>query len=349
MNSVNTIIIGANLASLTLAHDLVRKGQKVLLLEARDQLSADKRIGLTFIPQREDGFEVLQWLKSLSPAGFSIDERPHQALTFESNEWRDFVGFGDYPSRSVDELAPLYQSTEWWLDPGLDQITRSLMEQLPCDVHLLNEVTGFEVADGQITAVIVNGDKSIVAENYVFAGNVQDAAQLVPRDALKPSHRTRLVKTPTWSALTLHLKHSRPLDASTAMRILPGTGKEFEPVVGRLCGDVSTWLNLIPSEFEEDMEHIGSCIKYVKRVLNRVWPELQETAIEEKILVQPKAYGHLELKLKEPRFPELANLWLLDARLSDQPGRLGGADIARTVSTLFVAEPQNPVLTDSQS
>ena len=105
---------------------------------------------------------------------------------------------------------------------------------------------------------------------------------------------------------------------------------------------------MVDSDREEDLEHIGDCVRFIKRTLKRVWPDLVEAARSEKIRIRPQAYGHLDLKLKSGAFPELPNLLLADSRLSSLKGELAAAAMGQELASLFVAQSQNPVLSDSE-
>lgn len=348
------VIIGGGLTGLALSHSLHKQNHEVVLLEAKDALGGRFRgvdtPDVLFVAPSEAGAQTLEWLKTISPLGFSWREEDHQPLFFESHEWRPFVGFGDFPSEVVNELSFFNQAKQWIIEPGLEQITRALIENLPFAAKTMSEVTGFEIADGKIQNVIVNAQDKIAADQVIFTPSPTALNQLIEGDALKPAHRTRLAKQTAWSAVSLTLKHGRPIETLPAVRLVLGTGKEFQPVVGKVWPTHSVWLNLVSNEMQEDLEHVGDCVRYIKRTLKRVWPELIDQATEEKIRVRPQAYGKIDLKSKTGfSFPELSNLTFADGRLSDVTGDLGTAAIAMQLSSLFVAQGQNPVLIDSEA
>lgn len=349
------VIIGGGLTGLCLAHQLHKNQNEVILLEASDRLGGRFRHetgDLNFIPPSPEALQTLEWLKSFSPTPISWEEVELQPTHFESHQWQPFLGFGDFPSKVVDELSLFTQSKYWQISPGLEQVTRALIEQLPFEARLMSEVTGFEYKDGKIESVVINAADKITADQFIFCLNPHLLTSFLPNEALKPASRSRLAKQPAWTAVTMALQHEG-VQGSPELRFVLGSGKEFEPVLGRVTGSRSIWLNLVSSDREEELEHIGDCVRFIKRTLKRVWPELVDASRSEKIQIRPQAYGHLDLKLKNDAFAELPNLILADSRLSAIKGDLSSVAIAQQVAAHFtsdvVAEPQTPVLSDSES
>jgi hypothetical protein len=353
---MKVVIVGGGLTGLCLTHQLHKNGHEVILLEASEKLGGRFRYDnadLNFIVPSDESLKALEWLKSISATPISWNEVDLQPTFFESNHWQSFLGFGDFPSKVVDELSMFTQSRQWQLTPGLEQVTRALIEQLPIEAKLLSEVTGFECKDDKIESVIVNASDKITADQFIFCLNPHLLSTFLPHDVLKPAHRSKLAKQPAWTAATMMLQHA-DLQSTGEIRFVLGSGKEFEPVMGRVNGNRSVWLTLVNADQEEDVEHIGDCVRFIKRTLKRVWPELIDSAQSEKIQIRPQAYGHLDLKLKNGAFPELPNLLLADGRLSPVKGDLACAAMAQEIASLFstaatseVAEATTPVLSDS--
>lgn len=354
-NLMKIAIIGGGLTGLCLAHQLHKNSHEVILLEASEKLGGRFRHetgDLNFVPASDEALQTLEWLKAISPTPVQWNEVELQPTFFESGHWQSFLGFGDFPSKVVDELSMYTQSKYWQITPGLEQVTRAMVEQLPFEARLLSEVTGFECKDGRIESVVVNAADKITADQFIFCPNPHLLTTFLPNDALKPASRSRLAKQPAWTAVTMALHHGG-LESTPELRFVLGSGKEFEPIMGRVTGDRSIWLNLVSSEREEDVEHIGDCVRFIKRTLKRVWPELVDASHSEKIQVRPQAYGQLDLKLKNGAFGELPNLILADNRLSFVKGDLSSVAIAQQIAAHFasdvVAEPQTPVISDPQS
>ena len=156
----NTVIIGSGLTGLFLAHRLQRGGHGVSLLEARESLGGRYRRpsqttpfaspGLDLIPASKENLDVLEWLKNVSPIPFTYEVKEHRPQIFSEGKWKPFAGFGESHFQSVGELSALFGHTSYVdLQPGLEQLVRALVEQLPLEAQTMAEVTGFKTVDGK--------------------------------------------------------------------------------------------------------------------------------------------------------------------------------------------------------
>ncbi|NJL25472.1 MAG: NAD(P)-binding protein [Calothrix sp. SM1_5_4] len=301
MHSYDTIIIGAGLTGLLLTHRLAQSGQKVALLDSRETLGARyRRAGaaspysspnLDFFPATNENSALLEWVKAVSPLSLRTDIREHRPQIFDEGKWRPFAGFGDTAFQSVGELAHFSHSHELVVEPGLEQLVRALVEQLPVEAATMSEVTSFKSENGRISEVVINGDKSLRGERFVFTPYPSLLNDLLDGEALPAKHRTRLAKLATWTSVTLELTHTPNLADDGAVRVFNHNAKEFEPVVGRVFGADSRWITLAPAERENEHEFIGQCIRHIKRQLKRAWPLAMEGRMEEKIYVQTTRSG----------------------------------------------------------
>jgi hypothetical protein len=344
--STNTVIIGGGLTGLFLAHRLQRGGHTVTLLEARETLGGRyKRAsqsqpysspGLDLIPSGQEQMALLEWLKNHLPIPLNLELREHYPQIFDEGKWRPFAGFGESNFQSVGELSALFGHTHHVdLQPPLEQITRALVEQLPIEAQTMSEVTGFKVAEGKVTEVVVNGDKSIKADSVIFTPPPALANNFFAGEDLPIKHRTRLAKMQSWTAVTLELQHEPALVDDSSVRFFTHNAKEFEPVVGRVFGATSKWMTLVPGDREADHEFAGQCIRHIKRQLKRAWPLAFEGSAKtnEKIYVQLHAYGQHSLRAKETyRFPEISNFYLANHALASLPGELGALEPVKVLA-----------------
>ena len=342
MNSFDTIIVGGGLSGLFLAHRLYHSGKSVALFEARESLGGRFRRqspshpysspGLDFIPATKEDLDVLEWLKNLSPIPLNIETREHHPQLYDEGRWRPFVGFGNQDFASIGEISSLSHTQELIVNPGLDHLVRALVEQLPITAHTLSEVTGFSVTNGRVTEMTVNGDKSYRADRFIFTGYPTALAACIPDADLSAKNRTRLAKMESWTAVTLDITHAVPLADDPSIRIFTHSAKEFQPVFGRVLGLRSKWMTLVPGERGTEHEFVGQCIRHIKRQLKRAWPQGLEGDLQEKIYVQPNAYGQHSLKTKETfRWPELPNLYLANHGLSTLANELGALEVAKAL------------------
>jgi hypothetical protein len=342
MNVYDTIVIGGGLTGLFLTHRLHLSGKRVALLEARETLGGRYRRGgtaapysspgLDFYPATNENASLLEWIKSVSPISLQFEMREHKPQLYDDGRWKHFSGFGDADFQSITELAHFSATHDLHITPGLEQLTRALVEQLPIEAQTMSEVTAIKMIDEANCEVTVNGDKAMRAERVVFTPHAALLNNLIEGESLSAKSRTRLAKMQTWTAVTLELTHTPPLVEDDSIRVFTHNAKEFEPVVGRVLGEKSKWMTLIQGERDAEVEFTGQCIKHIKRQLKRAWPLALDGQLQEKIYVQRNAFGQQSLKAKEPyRFPELPRLFLANHLLAMRPGELGSLEVIQDV------------------
>jgi phytoene dehydrogenase-like protein len=356
------VVIGSGLSGLWISHLLSQKeDHQVTLLEARDVAGGRYRRArentpfespdLSFFPANEAHEKGLERLRRFQPELFQAEISDHQPLTHLHGEWRAFVGFGDDAASSVPLLSQWNVNKELSFTPSAAQLVEAFLREPSFELLPRTEVTHFQVQDQKVLSVTLNGSTTLEADEFIFCPSPSQLLDLLGPEDLKSNTRSHLARASGWSAVYLRLDASEELSSdSRALRFLLGTGKEFEPAVGRIFGGHSVWMSLIPTEKAIEPDFVTGQIRAIKRVLKRHSPEILEKASKEHIFIQDDAYGELDLKLKEPgRLNEISNLWLANHRFSPLIGALGELDAAQTVvSQLFVAEPSGPVLTEQQ-
>ena len=339
-SSFDTLIIGGGLSGLWLTHRLHQAGQRVGLIEAREGLGGSSRRQSTveFIPATQENADLMEWCRSLAPLPLQSEVRDHRPQMYDEGKWRPFAGFGETTFQSVGELSSFSQAHELSVSPSLEQLVRALIEQLPVVALTRHEVTSLKVQDGLVREVVVNGDKTMHANQVIFTPHPGLLNTLIEGEGLAGKHRTRLAKMNGWTSVALELKHTPPLLEDSSVRIFNHNAKEFEPVIGRVDGERSLWMTLVPFERENEHEFVGQCIRHIKRQLKRAWPDRLDGQLEEKIYVGAHAFGQHGLKTKDPhRFPEIANLHMANHMLASQPAPLGSLEVARSVEEAVIA------------
>jgi hypothetical protein len=356
MSKTRTLIVGGGLTGLFLSHRLAQTGHDITLLEARESLGGRYRRashtqpfsspGLDFIPASAQDLDLLEWLKGISPIPLHFETVEHRPRIFEEAKWKPFAGFGDSEFQSIGELTALFAHTEGVrLEPGLEQVTRALVERLPFAANTMSEVTAMEIKDGHVVSVTVNGDKKWTTDTVIFTPPPLQLNALIAGDGLPAKHRARLAKMQGWTAVTLELQHTPPLAEDSAVCFFSSHAKDFEPVVGRVFGSTSKWMTLVHPEHEAEHEFTGRCIRHIKHQLKRAWPlafEGENAKNTERIYVQANACGQHSLRSKETyRFPEISNLYLASHVLAGQPGELGALESVRALENLLCGPAAN--------
>lgn len=340
----DVIVIGSGLTGVLAAHLAHRAGQKVLLLEARDILGgAVRRIqtdagtlpsSLEYFPETENALSQIQKLSDLFGEQILDQVEETRPLTYDEGDFKSFVGFGDRKNPSVEELSFYNSPRRLKLHSGPDQWLEKLIQMGIGDVHTLSEVTHFEVADHQVTAVTINAANSFVAKKVIFAAPPKHLEALFNQEDLSPKTRSRIAKSHVWTSVGLHMHHPQLQTQEMGLHFLMGSSEEFEPCVGRFFeaqenGQKSVWISLIPQEKSEDIEFVADTIKYMKRQIKRAYPQAFENLSNEKIVVAAESHGHMPLHLKEPsHFAELKNFFIASPLVVESRGLVGALEQA---------------------
>ncbi|MCB0361785.1 MAG: hypothetical protein KDD35_03650, partial [Bdellovibrionales bacterium] len=121
------------------------------------------------------------------------------------------------------------------------------------------------------------------------------------------------------------------------MHFLYGSKDEFDPTLGLFFPQEkgtpqqsSLWMGLLSSDLAEDSEAIANLLREMKKQIKRIYPNLLEEIIAEKLVISEFSHGIVDLGLKEAGIlPEQKALFLADPA---QTGRLplsGAIEAAR--------------------
>lgn len=337
-------IIGSGLTGLSIAAALSRETKNVVLLDGLDHSAgANKQInfptgpinnGIRFVPDSVLSEKALGFLENLLGQKVIADVSDEAPVTYDSGNFKTFLGFGENPPAFWEELS--YFTSSKRIDLALQpfQWTQMLMEKFTGEFMPRSYVTKFQQEGERITSVTVNGSKTIHAQNFIFAGAVRDLSLLLPEDAISQRARAKLAKNSYWTALCLDICHSKAVTDSTAMHVLNGTTQdEIGPCAGRFMPAVevdgnmiqaSQWITFIETEVTDDSEVVGMTLKKIKRQIKRAYPEALEDVKLERIFVSPYIAGNGDLKLSANKtIPNLENLWVASAPLSEQKNLVG--------------------------
>lgn len=345
-------IIGSGLSGLSIAAALSRFTDNIALLESSDAPGGMNRPikfptgiannGLRFMPDTESarsGLNFLENILGLKIAGESLETPP---VTYASGTFKPFVGFGEHPPAFYEELNYFTATDSINLKLEPYAWTQLLFDKFKGDFMPRSYVTKINALKDHATQVLINGAKTLNAQNFIFCGSVKDLALLLPEHALTARARQRLSKNTYWTALCLDLCHTHQVTDSTAMHILNGTTEdEIGPCVGRFSAAVqdgeqtlqaSQWMTFIEDEVTEDSEVVGAALKKIKRQIKRAYPESLESIKLERIVVAPQIAGNGELKLgANQSLPDLVNLWVASASMNPQKNLVGALSQAQLV------------------
>ncbi|MCB0421750.1 MAG: NAD(P)-binding protein [Bdellovibrionales bacterium] len=349
-NQYDAIIMGANLVGLTLAHELTRRGKKILLLDSKDVVGGhlapvETEKGrmpshLSFVPQNEESRKLLTRFGHLIGQDLIVSTYHHEPKTFSEGHLHRFLGFGNRPGHSLNELSYYNTSDAFELARTPSQWIERLEQLYTGELLLRSEVTDLIIENENIKEVIVNGSKAYFAEEYIFCLSPKELLNLViPFESITPKIRHKISKAQVWTQISLHYTHSEVITEDTNLHFLMSNKPDNDPCVGRFfaphlnesipCQD-SLWVAYMPSEMAEDDDQIGNFIHYMKKQIKRAYPNLFEQIANEKITVHRDSHGELSLNLKHlARLPKIKNFVLASPFLIHErnlPGQLAVAE-----------------------
>jgi len=331
--SVDYLLIGNTLTSHLLARAFAVRGASFLIVNGNH--ATDLSEGLTYlntIPDAPGAEDLLRWAISAYGKPADLNSRGCQHLTLEDGSLREFVGFGDRCPNSVNDILFLNSAKEWIVSPSVGQWFSA--EPTP-----QQSTTKFLLDGEKISAVEVNGEHRISANQVIYTLSPHHVLTLIDGEGIAAKRRQRLAKMTPWAAVSVVFRHAEKISHSSGLHFLFGGGQQFEPIWGRFLpsddgAETSHWTTLIPADKQDEHDFAGQVIRNAKRQIRRAYPTLPEDLKEERIVFSPDAYGHLVLKTKEPfRLPEIANLWFACPLLSSLGGYLGAVDVAHNLVT----------------
>lgn len=349
MHIYDYIIIGSGTTGLTIARQIFQETQNILVLEAQDEVGGNNRPvklndqtlnnGLRFYPHTEASMKAIGFLQGLmsQPVLKSQDPVETNVETYESTGFKKFLGFGDHSPEFYEQLSYYLNTHEAELQMQPYEWIQQFAQDLSSVIQRKSIVTrfGFEGLDSEkpkLTHVIVNGSKTLYAQNFIFAGEVKDLVLLVPDDVLNARNKAKLKKSTAWQSVNLDLYHEAASDKRNLFLLNGTTDDDIGPCVGRFVSDhYSQWTSFVDSESAEDTENIGLVLKKMKRQIKRAFPEIGDSIKKERISVSTPLSGS-DLKLNaNGTLPKVENLWIASAQMSPYQNLLGSLMQARLI------------------
>ena len=325
------IVIGSDLGSLALACALSQNTKNVALVDGQDFAGNDSKAvsfptglianGFHYIPDSELAKKAISFLEEL--IGENILGPMHEIppMTFEQGQLKEFLGFGENHPTFYEEIKFFTTSQRREVLIPTHQWASLLIQKFQGEFIPRSYVTKFEINDNKVTAIKVNGSKTIEALNFIYCGPVKSLARLLPEEALSQKARTRLAKNTYCSALYLDLCHAKQITESSAVHILQGTNPEeqgpcagqFQPAVEKdgQWMQASQWVTFVEDEAEEESEVIGLALKKMKKQIKRAYPDSLEGMKVERLRWAPLVSALSDLKLSgQQTLGEIENLWI---------------------------------------
>ncbi len=337
------VVIGSDLGSLALACALSRNTKSVALIDSQDFAGNDSKAvtfptglisnGFHFIPDTELTKNAISFLETLMEEKILGASHEVPPMTFDQGQMKEFLGFGESNPTFYEEIKFFTSTHRREVLIPTHQWASLLIQKFQGEFIPRSYVTKFEFTDNKITAIKINGSKTIQALNYIYCGPVKYLANLLPENALTQKARTRLAKNTYCSALYLDLCHAKPVTESLAVHILQGTNQDEQgPCAGQFYPAVensseihgpllqaSQWVTFVEDEVEEESEVIGQALKKMKKQIKRAYSKSLEGVKVERIRWAPLASTLSDLKLSgQQTLGEIQNLWIASGSANPQ-------------------------------
>lgn len=354
------VVVGAGLTGLAIARALSKEGAEVLLVDSQDVPGGHRhpistaigptQNGLTFVPATPKAQECMQFLSALidEPITFSSAER--EPLTYESGGLKSFLGFGESSPEFYDEFSYFLHPSELLLSSSPTDWIRLLSEKYAGDWSLRSYVTKFHHADGKIHSMTLNGQKTVNALNFIYAGPLKSLKLLLPETAWSVRAKQKFSKAQYWTSVGIDFVHNKKISEIENIHVLNGTTQdEVGPCVGRFLPAVQTeqglhqvsqWMTFVDDEEAEDTEKIGIALKKIKRQLKRAYPEALDHLKSERILAIPSSAGGLPIQTTgHQNLPQANNLWIASSGQNPFKNIVGSLSQAQLITSALGMNP----------
>lgn len=337
------VIVGSGLTALLIAKNLNRITSNILILESADVAGgANKSIqtpigtqenGLRFFPDQDLSQKTLEFIRSSLNDEISFETQEVPAIHFESGQFHPFVGFGELAPPFYNEMNYFTAAARLVSNRPVHTWIQDLITGFTGEIATRSYVTKFLVEDGRATGVIVNGSKTINANNIIYTGPAKALRILLPEGAVSAKAVQKLAKNKYGTLVSLDLIHSAVVTDSQAIHVLNGTtADEFGPFVGQFLAptedhperQLSQWCIMIDDDAAEDSEVLAASLKKIKKQIQRAYPNSLDNIEFERIFVSNSVSGNGDLKLSgQMTLPQVTNLWVASACMSPHANLLG--------------------------
>ncbi len=314
----DVIVVGGGLSGWLTARSLSQRGQKVAIVESASKMGGTTQ-SFGVIPESKENRSALAFMESATNLLIAGDTLENPPVSFEKGALSPFVGFGETPPPEVDEVSWYAQFSRIELLHPVQEWLEALQKDFSGDSFIKSQVTHFNIEGGKVISVEINGDKTLAADRFVFAGHPQDFPHLCAfkesDQHLAPKFVQKLSRGQLWTAVSLQLTHAESVTTEKGMHVLMGGGETAKVCIGLFNGNHSQWMTFLTSD-ESDEDLTATALREVKRQMKRVYPHALENLAWEKIIVSPRSHGQIPMKDdRGSHVPGIENIWLVSGLL----------------------------------
>lgn len=347
-NDFDSIIIGGGLSGLLTASVLVKAGHKrIAIVDAEEELGGNSRAFTTpfgvfddelkFIPHTLTSDQSIAFLEA--QLGHSVGAKIVESapLTYDSGKLKSFVGFGANTPMTANEINYYSSANNYRFDKTSKDWVSSLAAQENAKIFNKSEVTSLVFENQKVTGVVINANKTLTAENFIWAAPPHALIAMMTDEHLPNRQKQKLAKSPFFAAVHLDLIFSKNICETDQIHILQGANEE--PLAGQFktFGEhqASQWISFIDVQEADNEEFVASILKYMKRQIGRAYEGAIDAKVYERIALNNFTHGKALLELDHARLAKLQNFWICNAAFSASGNLLGCLEQCQELAQTF--------------
>ncbi len=332
-------IIGSGLSGLLAANALNKVTSNIILIEQNESFGGTNKSiqtpvgmvnnGLRFFPETNNAQQAIAYLEMLLMNHLNPTVEDNQVYTFENGGLKSFVGFGESHPNFYEEFSYFLSTKKIKLNLEPHEWVQMLFNNFTGDFLPRSQVTKFVKTEEKISQCIINGQKNIVALNFIYCGPTKYLKALMPTDF----NFGRKTKNTFGAAVGIDFLHGDQISEHLNLHLLNGTtDDEMGPCVGHFFSattlsdepvQYSQWVTFLNQEDIEDTEIIGASLKKIKKQIKRAYPIAFDKLKFERIIVN-EAFTGSDLKINANlNLTGLDNLWIGSPQAHQQRNILG--------------------------
>ncbi len=293
------VIIGYNLASLTLAYELSKKQQNFCLLDARHLSGSPIKTvdSLGSIVMARVPFNQPMDTSHLSTSPFGdIAVREGTPITFEKGQFKSFIGFGKEKISAAEAVDPYLVTENHLPQLQVENYWQQALDQVEPSIFLDQQVTDIEYDEEGITSLTLNAKTTLRGSHFYFFDQFKFVFEQLGNEMKKSA--SQFGKAHWYSSVNLIIHHTEEPEAYEIDQLYLLMGSKNQPCLGqfsRINGHlVSRWETFIPAEVTADSETTGVALKEIKKQIKRAFASENNLPGTEQVLLHDRVYANFE-------------------------------------------------------
>jgi hypothetical protein len=301
-NKYDFVVIGSGASSLLMSSFLSQHSSKVLWLDSatksqQSDFSVEsfvKSHHIDFIPYSDGMISTLSSLfKGFQLNLPEISFNESQIKHYQNNQWLDFVGFGESPPVYQSEISYFLAKQSLGSNESFDELVRQAFERSQAERINPAVVTKIQIENETATSVIINGQKAIEAEQFVFMTTPQDFIKCLPESFMSQRSTNKIIKQKYLASINMEFKFETNIFENCNLRLITISESEGNyAIVGypiELKTQESLWTFFIQQDITEDPEQLAAEVKKMKKAILKSLGFTEKDILKEKLVIKENA------------------------------------------------------------